>query len=622
MTRNGFRKTLFLPALAALMALPALGGRPTPPADDVPRWPLDRSTRYLTSNFMEYRGGRFHAGIDLKTNSENGYPVRAVEDGHIERVRSTPTAYGRAIYLRGVSGQTYVFAHLMRFNDVLRDRVQAARRQSGGYRVSLDFAPGEIPVRKGDVLALSGESGTGGPHLHFEVRDLAGRPRDPQAHGFAVPDTFAPAILSLTAWPAAPEARVGGLEREQTLVAGTAAGWRGRLPELQVRGPVAFSAEIVEKSDIRGHLLEPYLIEVELDGETVYSCRNEVFAFEQNGLQRLEWVLGRDGQGRQFREHLLHRRPANRLAGRQGGSWYLGSGGQGLPPGRHELRLTAADRAGNISGVALTLVVAADPQPTAGWRGTELVFPEASGVRLNPFFTAGEPAAGEATLLRFDPAAGDPVLEPFDLLVAPADPAASAVPPVQGLRPAGPAVRFLAADWPLDSDLKVAFPGAETVAGDDPRTAVYRLNGKGRWELAGKLLAAGSDGVPRFALGEPGVHAVLRDEAPPLLLAAAEPVVVRPWSGGHAIAGVSLPRWAFLPVTVLDAGSGIAPESLVVRVDGQTLIAEPDLPRDRILLELPDDLVPGRHLLYLEAADEAGNTAVLELEFTCEEASE
>ena len=37
-----------------------------------PCWPLELGTRYLTSDFMEHRSGRFHTGIDLKTGSRSG----------------------------------------------------------------------------------------------------------------------------------------------------------------------------------------------------------------------------------------------------------------------------------------------------------------------------------------------------------------------------------------------------------------------------------------------------------------------------------------------------------------------------------------------------------------------
>ncbi len=109
---SGLIMTLLLTGPAA--------GQNEPSESSEPIWPLDLPTRYLTSNFMEYRPGRFHAGLDLKTQTVNGFAARAVEDGWIVRVRATPTAYGRAVYLRGESGRTYVYAHLSRFNDQLR----------------------------------------------------------------------------------------------------------------------------------------------------------------------------------------------------------------------------------------------------------------------------------------------------------------------------------------------------------------------------------------------------------------------------------------------------------------------------------------------------------------------
>jgi murein DD-endopeptidase MepM/ murein hydrolase activator NlpD len=166
------------------------GGVESQKSDPAPLWPLDLPTRYLTSNFMEYRSGRFHAGLDLKTQSKTGFAARAVEDGSIVRVRATPFAYGRAVYLLGESGRTYVYAHLSRFNDPIRDLVRAAREKSGRYRTRLHFEPGEMTVRRGEVLGLTGESGTGGPHLHFEVRDPENGPVNPLHHGFAVPDNM------------------------------------------------------------------------------------------------------------------------------------------------------------------------------------------------------------------------------------------------------------------------------------------------------------------------------------------------------------------------------------------------------------------------------------------------
>jgi hypothetical protein len=46
---------------------------------------------------------------------------------------------------------------------------------------------------------------------------------------------------------------------------------------------------------------------------------------------------------------------------------------------------------------------------------------------------------------------------------------------------------------------------------------------------------------------------------------------------------------------------------------------EPDLPRNRILVELPDDLPPGGHVLRVKVADEAENVAEAEVTIDCRE---
>ncbi len=53
---------------------------------------------------------------------------------------------------------------------------------------------------------------------------------------------------------------------------------------------MAFSAKIIDHSDIRGHKLEPWLITVTLDGAKVYECRNDTYSFSENSVQRLEWL--------------------------------------------------------------------------------------------------------------------------------------------------------------------------------------------------------------------------------------------------------------------------------------------------------------------------------------------
>ncbi|MFP4192555.1 MAG: M23 family metallopeptidase, partial [Candidatus Hydrogenedentota bacterium] len=97
--------------MAAACVLFAAAG--AAPQEDTYHWPLDVDP-VLTSSFGEYRTGRFHAGIDLRTYGI-GQPVRAPEDGEVVRVRTSPYGYGKALYIRLADGNTAVFAHLDRF---------------------------------------------------------------------------------------------------------------------------------------------------------------------------------------------------------------------------------------------------------------------------------------------------------------------------------------------------------------------------------------------------------------------------------------------------------------------------------------------------------------------------
>jgi hypothetical protein len=537
------------------------------------QWPLDLSHRYLTANFMEYREGRFHAGIDLKTNSQTGYPCRAVEDGWISRVRVGAWGYGQAVYLRGVSGRTYVYGHLERLSDSLRARVCTAQAGEGRYPVDLELPSGAEPVKRGEVLALCGQTGTGGPHLHFEVRDAAGRPVDPLAAGFPVPDQTAPRILAVRAVPAAPDAEIFG---EPTAHVAVPAG--GRLPALAVRGPVAFSADVVEISDAMNHKLAPWRIALTVDGASVFEARNDAIDWESVGDIRLEFL---DCGG--VRERWLHRRPGDETPGRSGDDWYLH-----LAPGRHELELTAEDRAGNTRRVAWTLHALADgdawPEAAPGWKSSPTGVTFAGDDALIP--PLGSP--------RTEPP-GEKVRAPFDLWWREVQAPASTM--LSGLVVTGRAAEYVAADWSVSEPLTVPLPADAEAFADDARAGMYRRAG-GAWAYAGP--------VRDFALHRGGLYAVLRDTLGPVIVVKA-PVITAIAGPARVVAEVTPPGWARLVVPVGDHGAGLDWDRLLTWLDGERLIVEPDAPRQRILIELPGDIAAGDHTLGIEAWDLAGN---------------
>ena len=54
---------------------------------------------YLSGNYGEIRSGHFHAGIDIKTNQTEGWPVIAAEDGYISRIKISLSGYGKVLYI-------------------------------------------------------------------------------------------------------------------------------------------------------------------------------------------------------------------------------------------------------------------------------------------------------------------------------------------------------------------------------------------------------------------------------------------------------------------------------------------------------------------------------------------
>jgi hypothetical protein len=632
------RRPLFLALLPLLLLA---GGDATcsvaaPPAAvdslaaALPLWPLDLTTRYLTSNFMEYREGRFHAGIDLKTDGCTGWAVRAAEDGSVILLRALPEGYGRAVVLEGQSGRQYLYAHLERFSDRLRAAVTVAQRDAGRYRVEVELPPGALTVTRGEVLALSGQSGTVGPHLHLEVRNAAGWALDPLRHGFAVRDTIPPRLLRVTALPAAPNARVEGCLTARS-VADTA-GLPAELPLLRIDGAVAFAAEWEERSDRRGHRLAPRELRVRLDGEVVFTAANDSFPFARQAEQRLEWL---ETAGR--RAQWLWRRPQSSLPGRAGGDWSLGGGG--LTPGRHRVEITAADAAGNTAAVAWWLEVAdpvagADTAGDGGWLPDDVALQlpcvaEGGARRLTPFIelATGPDGAEEVWPLlgprdadppgwrRFvlSPGDGTPWLAPAVLFAAPdslTGGQAKAALVAQGLAALGPAAWLLTSDWPAAGRPVIAWPGPLPAAAGARDVAAYRESAPGEWRWVGRLQGGGGGGDQSWslALPGPGRYALLRDTRRPDIGAGPPGGVVRRAAVRHR-AGISLPRWDVVAVTLADDGSGLDIATLIATLDGRPFIVEPDPIHGRLLAELPDNLAAGPHTLELRVADRAGLSA-------------
>ncbi len=153
---------------------------------------------FLAGTMGELRNTHFHGGIDIRTNNRIGVPVLATQDGYISRANVSAFSYGTALFVTHTDGKTSVYGHLEKYNGKIATYVKQQQYQRKSFEIDLNFKPGEFPVRKGDTIAYSGNTGSSsGPHLHFEIRD-GNYVLNPLKFGFTeIKDNIAPAAQKI-----------------------------------------------------------------------------------------------------------------------------------------------------------------------------------------------------------------------------------------------------------------------------------------------------------------------------------------------------------------------------------------------------------------------------------------
>ena len=125
----------------------------------------------LSANFGELRPNHFHNGLDIKTQGVTGKPIHCIADGYVSRVAVLHGGYGQAIYVTHPNGLTSVYGHVISFAKNIQACIRQYQYAHETFVCDLKFQPGQFPVKKGDIIALSGNEGaSAGPHLHLELR--------------------------------------------------------------------------------------------------------------------------------------------------------------------------------------------------------------------------------------------------------------------------------------------------------------------------------------------------------------------------------------------------------------------------------------------------------------------
>ena len=168
---------------------------------------------YLSGTMGELRGSHFHGGMDIKTGGVTGLKIYAAADGYVSRIKVEGGGYGNALYIAHPHlGTTTVYGHLKSYNEELEEYILREQYQRKSFSVDLYPKKNELIVKKGDVVALSGNSGSSaGPHLHFEIRDNYQRPTNPLYNEFTeVKDNISPTVQKIALKTLNKDSRISG----------------------------------------------------------------------------------------------------------------------------------------------------------------------------------------------------------------------------------------------------------------------------------------------------------------------------------------------------------------------------------------------------------------------------
>ncbi|TGN20362.1 M23 family metallopeptidase [Leptospira idonii] len=133
-------------------------------------WPV-KGLNTITGTFGEFRTGHFHMGQDFSTAGKIGLPILSVSKGKVTRVQRKWTSIGYAVFVQHDDGMTSRYGHLHKFAPKVVKQILKSK-QSRRFKDRVDFdivLPEPVPVEKGEMVAYSGDTGVGPPHLHFEL---------------------------------------------------------------------------------------------------------------------------------------------------------------------------------------------------------------------------------------------------------------------------------------------------------------------------------------------------------------------------------------------------------------------------------------------------------------------
>lgn len=324
----------------------------TAQTDPVYEVPLKIAYR-ISGSYAELRGNHFHAGLDMGTAGVENVEVHSAEKGWVSRVKVGPYGYGRALYISHPDGHTTVYGHLNGFSTKIDSVVRAKQYAEKQFSVEVFLPEGQLPVGRDEVVAYSGNTGgSGGPHLHFEVRDTkTEEPLNPLRFIPTAKDNMRPTLFGVKVYALSEESQVAGAAADKYYNLGAI---QGRT--VDCLGKIGLGIHCTDYFAAGGRPCG--VIEVRLydGGKLVFKSRVDHFPFDLNRHVNSLIDYKESAVNRRFIQRSLVS-PGNKLP-----IYESVSTPTNVAAGEvHKMKYVVSDFAGNESSVSFTLRGVSNP---------------------------------------------------------------------------------------------------------------------------------------------------------------------------------------------------------------------------------------------------------------------
>ncbi len=240
---------------------------------------------HLSGSFGELRNNHFHSGLDFKTKQQTGLPVYAAADGYVSRIKVSTWGYGKAIYITHPNGYTTVYGHLEKYAPAIEAYIKQNQYKEKSFEVGCFPKATELKIKQGDLIAFSGNTGgSGGPHLHFEIRDSKTENIiNPMFFGFdkLITDTRVPIINSIYVYPIGEDSYANDSQQVSAINLSLQKDGSYLAQTIQANGKIGFGLNAYDMFDFNYNKNGVFSIHSFINGKSDFSVIFNEFAFAE-----------------------------------------------------------------------------------------------------------------------------------------------------------------------------------------------------------------------------------------------------------------------------------------------------------------------------------------------------